>query len=398
MIFSIIIGVTSALYFVIRALIVKLKFLLSGGKKISLSKNKFVIYAEDKRYFSLFLPILEEAENRGIALLYLTSSKDDPVFDYVFKYIKAEYLGEGNKAFAKLNFISADFILSTTPGLDVYQWKRSKNVKHYSHLLHSPGESTTYEIFGFDYYNSILVSSGSFQENDIRKIEKIRKLPEKNILTVGCPYLDIYSEKIKNIPKEEKHIFTVLISPSWGKSSILVKYGEKIIDPLLSADWKIIIRPHPQSLIVEKEIIDNLCKKYEKNINLEWDFERDNVFSLSKADIMISDFSGIIFDYMFLLNRPVIYACEEIDLRPYDSHLIYNSKDDMYTFQILKEAGIKLTQDLFPCLPDIIQKTSNDNNILSSIIAAKEEAWRYQGEAGKRVVDFMIKTVEQEVL
>jgi CDP-glycerol glycerophosphotransferase (TagB/SpsB family) len=108
---------------------------------------------------------------------------------------------------------------------------------------------------------------------------------------------------------------------------------------------------------------------------------------------MISDFSGIIFDYMFLRNRPVIYACEEMDLRPYDSHLIYNNQDEMFTFQVLNKAGVKLTQDLFPNLPDIIQKTINDNDILSSIAAAKNEVWRYQGEAGKRVVDYMINTV-----
>lgn len=396
MLFSIIIGITASLYFVIRSLLLKLKFLITGGKKILQAKNKHVIYAEDKRYYSLFLPVLEECEKRGINLLYLTSSEDDPVFTSGFKHVKAEYIGSGNKAFARLNFISADFILSTTAGLDVYQWRKSKNVNHYSHLLHSVSETSTYELFGIDYYDSYLVSSDSFQTNDIRKIKKIRGLPEKTILTVGCAYLDVYSEKIKNIHKEDNHIFTVLISPSWGKTSLLVKYGEKIIDPLLITNWRIIIRPHPQSLTVEKEIIETLTKKYENNTNVEWDFERDNVFSLSKADIMISDFSGIIFDYMFLRNKPVIYACEDMDLRRFDSHLIYNNQYEMFTFKVLEKAGVKLTEDLFPKLPEIIQKTSGDSSVLSTITAAKNEAWQYQGESGKRIVDFMEKTTAYE--
>ena len=396
MLFSIIIGVTASLYFVMRSLLLKIKFLITGGKKILHSENKYVIYAEDKRYYSLFLPVLTECEKRGIDLLYLTSSNDDPVFSAGFKHIKAEYIGVGNKAFARLNFISADFLLSSTAGLDVYQWKKSKNVKHYSHLLHSVSETSTYELFGIDYYDSYLVSSDSFQTNDIRKIKKIRGLPEKTILTVGCAYLDVYSEKMKTLPKEENHIFTVLISPSWGKTSLLVKYGEKIINPLLNTNWKIIIRPHPQSLTVEKDIINSLTRKYENNANIEWDFDRDNVASLSKADIMISDFSGIIFDYMFLRNKPAIYACEDMDLRRFDSHLIYNNQYEMFTFKVLKKAGVKLTEDLFPKLPEIIQKTSSDSNVLSAISDAKNEAWKYQGESGKRIVDFMEETTVKE--
>jgi len=395
MLFSIIIGATATVYFIFRALFIKLKVFFSGGRIRQETKNKFVIYAEDKRYWTLFKPVLDEFEKRGIDILYLTSSRDDPVFEAGLQKTKAEFIGEGNKAFAKLNFLSAEFVLSTTPGLDVYQWKRAKTVKHYSHLLHSADESLKYELFGIDYYDSILVTGGDYQASDIRKLEKIRNLPEKQVVTVGCPYLDVFAEKIAALPQEENHVFTVLVSPSWGKSALLSKYGEELLDPLVKTGWRIIVRPHPQSLQVEKNIIDRLFTRYGETPNLEWDFNRENIFSLNKADIMISDFSGIILDYMVLRNKPVIYVSQKMDLRPYDAHVVYKAQEEMWTFKTLKKAGIELKLEMLNDLPGIVSKAYSDKTLESAIRDVKAEAWHYQGEAGKRVADFMIETVNQ---
>jgi len=391
--FSIVIGLTAAVYFIFQALFVKVKIFLTGGKAKKGAMNKFVIYAEDKRYWTLFKPVVEEFEKRAIELLYLTSSKDDPVFDSGFQYIKAEYLGEGNKAFARLNFLSADIVLATTPGLDVYQWKRSKTVKHYCHIFHGISEATGYELFGTDYYDSLLANGGDFLQKNIRKLEKIRNLPEKQIIIVGCPYLDEYAKKINCIPNEKEHIFTVLLSPTWGSFGLLSRFGEKLLEPLLKTNWKIIVRPHPQSLISEKEMIDRLVLKYPDNANLEWDFENENIYSLKKADIMISDYSGIIMDYMFLRNRPVIYVSQKRDFRTRDAFDVYENQEDFWYYRTLKRTGIELKPEMFDDLSGLISKISVDTDIKAAIEEAKREVWHYQGESGKQIADFMINTV-----
>ena len=394
LLFSIIITLTAAVYFVFRALLIRTKVFFSGGRSKHGTKNKFVIYAEDKRYFNLFKPIIDEFEKRNIDLLYLTSSQDDPVFEAGLKFTKPEYLGEGNKAFTRLNFLSADFVLATTPGLDVYQWKRSKLVKHYCHIPHSTDECSNYEMFALDYYDSVLVSGGCFQTNAIQKLEKARKLPAKQLITVGCPYLDEHYKKLSFLPKEENHIFTVLVSPSWGKSSLLLRYGETLLDPLVDTGWRIIVRPHPQSLIVENEVIERLSNKYKTVLNFEWDFERENIYSLSKADFMISDFSGIILDYLFLFNKPAIYVSQKMDLRPLDAHSIYEDQEEMWLFKTLKKTCVELKPEFFADLKNIVSNIVGDSSIKSAINKAKEEAWHFQGEAGQRVAEFMIKTAQ----
>jgi CDP-glycerol glycerophosphotransferase (TagB/SpsB family) len=139
---------------------------------------------------------------------------------------------------------------------------------------------------------------------------------------VGCTYLDVAAERIKQIPGEEHHPFTVLVFPSWGKSALLSRYGENLLDPLVETGWRIIARPHPQSQHSEKAILERLFARYKAALNLEWDYECENIYAMAKADVMINDYSGITFDYAFLCDKPVVYVNHDMDLRPYDAHFL----------------------------------------------------------------------------
>jgi hypothetical protein len=393
MLFSILIGAAATLYFLVRALIIKAKVVFSGGRAaVSDTVHPYVIYSEGRQYWNVFKPVLDEFERREKTILFLASSEDDPVFKTDYTFIKAEYIGEGNRAFARLNMLQADFCLMTTPGLNVYQLKRSKMVKHYSHVLHAPGDATLYRLFGIDYFDSVLLT-GDYQAEDIRSLEKLRELPPKKLVTVGCTYLDVYSERIRQIPKEENHRFTVLVSPSWGPSALLARYGERLLSPLVKTGWRIIVRPHPQSKKSEASMLETLGAGYRDNANLEWDFERENIHSLVKADIMISDFSGIVYDYVFLCDKPVIYVKQGIDIRAYDADdLGENAVDNLWQFKTLKEIGVELKEEYFDRIGDVIKNAADSTGLRQAREKAKEAAWRYPGEAGKRIADFMTET------
>jgi hypothetical protein len=385
--FSILIGAAATVYFLGRALIIKLKVVISGGKAPRAASDDipYVIYCEGKHYWNVFKPVIDEFERHKTGVLYLTSAQDDPVFDTSWGFVKPEYIGEGNRAFARLNMLRAGICLMTTPGLDVYQLKRSKMVKHYAHILHAPSDATMYRLFGMDYFDSVLLT-GDYQAEDIRILERQRNIPEKKLITVGCSYLDVFAEKIKNLPKEENHPFTVLVSPSWGPSALLAHWGEKLLDPLSASGWRVIIRPHPQSKKSEIEMLERLQAHYKDIKNIEWDFERENIYSLNKADIMISDFSGIIFDYMFLRDKPVLYVSQNFDLRPYDADDLGH---ELWQFKTVKETGIELREEDFPRITEIIKNAGDSESLKNVRKKARETAWQYPGEAGKRVFDFM---------
>ena len=386
MLFAILIGLLGALRYMLRTWLVRVRFILSGGKKIDNQQDKlpFVIFSDDKRYWNVFEPVCRELCNRGMKIVYMTESDDDPALSCNIKNFKGKFIGKGNKAFAKLNFLNATILLSTTPGLDVYQWKRSKDVDCYIHILHAPNEITGYRMFGTDYYDVILIS-GMFQERDIRALEAMRKLPAKEIYHIGIPYMDIMLERLQK-SNTKAHERTVLLAPSWGTSAIFSRFGGEILDVLLDTGYHIIVRPHPQSFISEKEMIDQIMQQYPASNQLEWNRDTDNFEVLKRSDILISDFSGVIFDFALVYDKPIIYTDTDYKSDPYDSWWL---QDIPWTFKVLPRIGSKLGKDNFKDLKKMIDDCITNENFQKGRSEVRNETWEFIGEGTIRAADFL---------
>lgn len=394
MLFSILIGVLGAAYYLLRTLIMKLKYSMSGGKKAKLDEKrmKYVIFSDHKRYWNIFQPICEEMNRRGLDLFYFTLSEDDPALDCGLEHVHGEFLGEGNKAFSRLNFMNAAVVLSTTPSLGVYQWKRSKDAKYYIHIAHMPNDITTYEMFGLDHYDAILLS-GEYQVQQIRDLEKVRNLPAKECEIVGLPYMDVMKERLRTAPAMEAHPRTVLLAPSWGRSGMLSRFGEKVIDPLIATGYDITVRPHPQSFASEKEMLDRLMAKYPESEHFHWNRDTDNFDVLRRSDILISDFSGVLFDFTLIFDKPVLYAdTSSFDKSTYDAAWL---DEELWTFRTLPYLGEQLTEDSLDNLKGLIDRVIDDPKYRISRDRAREETWAYPGEGAVRTVDFMVRKYEQ---
>lgn len=140
-----------------------------------------------------------------------------------------------------------------------------------------------------------------------------------------------------------------------------------------------------------------LQEKYATYENLEWNYERDNIYSMKKADIMISDFSSIIYDYTFLCDKPVMYVNADLDLRMYDASEVYNSDGTnkrIWQFTTLEKIGIELREEQFENIKSIIQNASDSPELSKARAEAKTEAWMHIDNAAKNTVDFMIKKEE----
>ena len=67
MLFAMLAGLFGIAGYLLRGLKVKLRFLLSGGKKTENQDEAipFVVFADDKRYWPVFEPILRELDRRN---------------------------------------------------------------------------------------------------------------------------------------------------------------------------------------------------------------------------------------------------------------------------------------------------------------------------------------------
>ena len=388
MLFSLIICSVATLYFLFGLTILKIKRFIFSEKSLLNNFHPFVIFSEGNQYYSVFKPIIDEFESRKINLTYYTSSPDDIFLSEKYKYIKCEYIGRGYKAYAKLAFLKADVCLMTTPQLDVLQFKRSKYTKHYSHIFHSIGFSMDYKMFVLDYYDSILCDA-EFQIPLIRQTEQKRNTKPKELIVVGSTYMDYNKSKIKKI---NHSAYTILVAPSWGQFGLLSKHGDILFDDLLKTNYKIIIRPHPQSLLSEKKLIDNLLAKYNGSQNIEWDFNSNNIEALSKADLLISDFSSIMFDYAFLFKKPFLYVKTDIDFKALDCCDLNELPPWRYKIMNVIGRELKLDNINNENMIKTIEELKNNTNIEEEITKACNYAWQKQGQASKNIADFLVET------
>lgn len=392
MLFTILIGIIGAAVYSLRMLLIKFRFRLSGGKQeVGTAKLPFVIFSDDKRYWNVFEPICRELDRRGKDVVYMTASADDPALQNPYPHVKAQFIGAGNKAFAHLNFLNASIVLSTTPGLDVYQWKRSKATQFYVHIPHAASDITMYRMFGIDYYDAILLS-GSYQVDQIRALEQLRGLPAKELVTVGIPYMDEMAARVRREGPAPEHPRTVLLAPSWGKSALFSVYGGKIIETLLATGYHLIVRPHPQSFKSEAEMIEKLMKDYPASGQLEWNRDTDNFEVLRRSDILISDFSGVIFDFTLIFDKPVIYTDPQFDTGLYDAWWL---QEPLWTVGALPRLGCQLKPDNMNDLKALIDSCLTAPRYAESRRQVREETWEHPGEGAQRAADYLLRKYEE---
>ena len=392
MLFTVLFGVFSVAVFSLRALIIRMKYRVSGeSSKVSSKKIPIAIHCEHKRYWNIFEPILDEFEKKQQKIVYLTGSEDDPVFKKDYKYIKPEFIGEGNKAFSKLNLLNACVLFSTTPSLDVFQWKRSKDVDCYIHIMHAAKDITMYRMYGTDHYDAFILS-GELQVKQIRQMEEMRGIKPRDYEICGVPYLDEMKKRVENADPVPSHERTVLLAPSWGESGILSRFGGKFIDALISTGYKIIVRPHPQSFVSEKDMLDKLMSAYNDPSKVEWNSDTDNFDVLMRSDVLISDYSGVMFEFAMVFDKPVIYTDTKFDPRPYDADWIEATP---WTFSILPELGPKLSEENADKIKDLIDKSIDDSQYKAGREKARKDIWANIGESAKRSADFIIKKYKE---
>ncbi|MBR4208329.1 MAG: CDP-glycerol glycerophosphotransferase family protein [Lachnospiraceae bacterium] len=401
MLFSILIGIFAAVVFFFQKLIIKVKFLLSGGRAdraaaMNAEKIPFLIFSESGRYWNTFKPVCDEFEKRGVDITYWTASEEDPALKEKYEHVKTEFIGEGNKAFTRLNLANADVLLATTPGLDVYQWKRSKNVGFYAHVLHAAGDPVMYRMFGLDFYDAVFIA-GDFMKDELLELWKRREIKPRELPMAGIPYLDAMKERLEKegaSDTSDKKNRSVLVAPAWGPDGLLTVMGEEILGALKDTGYDITVRPHPQSFTAEKELMERLMKKFPENEHFHWNRDRDNFECLKSSDIMISDFSGVIYDYTLVFDKPLIYT----DTGASYNKVVYDCcwlDEEPWMIRKLPEIGTPLKKDDIGNIKKVIDSAIESSEFSEARKKARTETWKHPGIGAELIADNMISWQEE---
>ncbi len=371
------------------------KFRIGSSAKVTLDPSVeygLVFYSEGRQYWNTFKPIIEELSRRGIEATYFSSDEADPGLSADLPSISVQYIGNTRETYYFLNNLKARMVVMTTPGLDVLQIKRSKDVRHYCHITHSAA-GAEYATYGMDYYDSVLVG-GTGNIEWIRALEEARGDEPKIIEEIGCTYLDVMRASLKSEEEpwfeEEKPV--VLVSPTWGSHGLLSRYGKAVLQALTEdKKYNIIVRPHPQSFIAERRLMEELQASFPDSSNLRWDRRNSGLEAMGQADIMVSDFSGIIFDFLFLFKKPILTFKGIFDKRGRDA---MDVDREPWNVEILDRIGRTLGEENLPHLSAIISATLQDPvSFEASFQEAQMGMDRYPGESGRRGADFIERTL-----
>ena len=102
---------------------------------------------------------------------------------------------------------------------------------------------------------------------------------------------------------------------------------------------------------------------------------------------MITDYSGIIFDYAFVFEKPLICADTKFDSSPYDAAWF---NEECWTFKILPEIATILDEKDFPNIKTLIDSMINDQSLIKNRKKVRDESWINIGKSAELTVDYLI--------
>ena len=332
------------------------------------AEKAIIFYAEHEGYYPYFEGLIKKLLGEyNQTLCYVTSDSDDPILQKSDSRIKTFYLNKLLPFF--MAFVDCKVFVMTLTDLNQFHLKRSVNPVHYVYVFHAlVSTHMAYRYGAFDHYDSILCC-GPHQVEEIRRHEEFNELPPKKLLEAGYYRLErIYeayqkysSEKSSSVTKE-----TILIAPSWGTANVLESCGERLVELLLEAGYKVIVRPHPETVRRSPNLIALFASQFGNNphFTLETSVATDD--SLLQADVLICDCSGVSLEYAFGTERPVLFL--DVPLKIQNQRFKELGIEPL-ELSLRTEIGVIVPPEKLDAVPQVISELAANSAVYKKRIA-----------------------------
>lgn len=272
--------------------------------------REIVFYSEDTASYRYFEGIIEYLTREfSLPVCYVTSEPRDPLFSADKPRLNVFYIDRLLSYFTAI--LDSKLLIMTMPDLHCFHVKRSERGAHHVYLFHNIGSSFPVINFGALFHYDTILCSGPHHDREIRTQEQLYNLPEKQLIPFGYYAVEKvhrqYREFLEANPPQVHERPRVLFAPSWGADSALDRSGEEIVSVLLAAGCEVIVRPHPMSRKKSPAVLDSLTSRFARQEGFVYEGDISDTTSFYTSDIMISDWSGVAYEYAFGTERPVIF-------------------------------------------------------------------------------------------
>lgn len=283
-------------------------------KKLPRRFRRLVFYSEGRAYWPHLGPLVRElVEQHDFPVTYVSSSADDPGLAYAPDRVNSFCIGFGTWRTLWFLQLDVDVLVMTMPDLDTFHIKRSKCAPvHYVYVQHAPVSThMMYRERAFDGFDTVFLS-GPHHEAEIRLREKLLALRPKQLVAHGyCRMDELLKEhacgQADTAGGRGAAPLKVAIAPSWGDNGIFDSCGPELIRCLLANGFQVTFRPHPQSFQIRRDAIAAYRREFGGHASFRFDSDTASSDFLWQADVMVTDWSGVAYDYAFVRKRPVLF-------------------------------------------------------------------------------------------
>ena len=282
---------------------------LKKFEKLPIEEKSIVFYAENIASINHFQNLITKlTKEKKLQICYVTSVENDPFLNKNDENVKTFYIGNGVTRTKFFLTLKAKILIMDMPDLETFHIKRSKVYPvHYIYIFHSMFSTHSYlRKDALDNYDTIFCV-GSHHMNEIRMTEKEYDLKPKKLVEYGFGRLDTLLKKKQEIVHEKNDDRMILITPSYGKDNLLEKCGIELISELLENGYKVFLRPHFRIIRDSPELINSIKNRFLENSNFNL---HEGIIPFEKFQnsmCLISDWSGISFEYAFTHEKPIIF-------------------------------------------------------------------------------------------
>ncbi len=361
----------------------------------SIANKHLVFYSEASGFYKYFQAVIEYLLSHStMTIHYVTNDPDDQIFELAKKQqkIKPYYIGQ-RRLITLMMKMDADMVVMTTPGLDNYYIKRSyvrKDIE-YVYILHGIASiHLTVNEGSYDHFDSVLCV-GQHQVQELRESEKVYGTRKKNLIPCGFGLLDDLIAKYEKSQEKliENSKKRILIAPSWQKDNILDSCLDQILSALLGKGYLIIVRPHPEYKKRYVAKMNAMIERYkdisQEELIIETDFS-SNV-TIFTADLVITDWSGIAFEFSFSTLKPSLFINTPMKIMNKNYKKIGLEPTDI---TLRKKIGIEIELDKMDRVADAVSEIfSKQNEFHDRILQVRSETVfniGHSGEAGGKYI------------
>ncbi|MGI9203747.1 MAG: CDP-glycerol glycerophosphotransferase family protein [Woeseiaceae bacterium] len=335
-------------------------------------ERKVIFYSEHESYISYFDGLIDALKSKHLdPFCYVTSDIKDPILTADIPGVHVFYVNRMLPMFMK--FVNCRVFVMTLTDLDKFHLQRSVNPVHYVYVFHAMNSThMAYRHGAFDHYDSILCT-GPYQVRELQRDGELRSIGKRDLIEAGYSRLERIHDAWSG-QRSETHASsarTVLVAPSWAASNVLEEHGVELVTALRNAEFKVIVRPHPETNKRYPELSRNLQQAFsaDDGFQLEQSVRTDD--SMLAADVLITDWSGIALEYAFGTERPVLYMdvprkvhndrYEELGIEPFEASM-------------RTELGIVMAPDQIDHIADFVnQLVNNRQRFRDQIVRLRSE-------------------------